>query len=275
MKLAKRGVLTTLSLLETLILAIVQGVTEWLPISSSGHLVVVQQYLLHEPPPLLFDVALHIGTLCVVLVVFWRELMSILKALVRFDFKSEEGKLGVFIAVGSIPTALIGYFFHDVLESFFYNVLVVGMALVVNGVVLFFSELREDGRRVGFLDSLLIGVAQGTAIVPGISRSGLTIATALLRKVEKKTAFAFSFLLSVPAVIGATILESARAWASSDLVIGGVDIATMLFGVVVSMIIGYISLKLLRKIVMSKRLHLFAYYCWIAGIAIILYHFLL
>ena len=275
MKLAKRGVLTTLSLLETLILAIVQGVTEWLPISSSGHLVVVQQYLLHEPPPLLFDVALHIGTLCVVLVVFWRELMSILKALVRFDFKSEEGKLGVFIAVGSIPTALIGYFFHDVLESFFYNVLVVGMALVVNGVVLFFSELREDGRRVGFLDSLLIGVAQGTAIVPGISRSGLTIATALLRKVEKKTAFAFSFLLSVPAVIGATILESARAWASSDLVIGGVDIATMLFGVVVSMIIGYISLKLLQKIVMSKRLHLFGYYCWIAGIAIILYHFLL
>ena len=275
MKLAKRGVLTTLSLLETLILAIVQGVTEWLPISSSGHLVVVQQYLLHEPPPLLFDVALHIGTLCVVLVVFWRELMSILKALVRFDFKSEEGKLGVFIAVGSIPTALIGYFFHDVLESFFYNVLVVGMALVVNGVVLFFSELREDGRRVGFLDSLLIGVAQGTAIVPGISRSGLTIATALLRKVEKKTAFAFSFLLSVPAVIGATILESARAWASSDLVIGGVDIATMLFGVVVSMIIGYISLKLLQKIVMSKRLHLFGYYCWIAGIGIILYHFLL
>jgi len=275
MKLAKRGVLTTLSLLETLILAIVQGVTEWLPISSSGHLVVVQQYLLPEPPPLLFDVALHIGTLCVVLAVFWRELVSILKALVRFDFKSEEGKLGVFIAVGSIPTALIGYFFHDILESFFYNVLVVGIALVVNGVFLFFSELREDGRRVGFLDSLLIGVAQGTAIVPGISRSGLTIATGLLRKVEKKTAFAFSFLLSVPAVIGATILESARAWASSDLVIGGVDIATMLFGVVVSMIIGYISLKLLRKIVVSKRLHLFAYYCWIAGIAIILYRFLL
>ena len=275
MKLAKRGVLTTLSLLETLILAIVQGVTEWLPISSSGHLVVVQQYLLHEPPPLLFDVALHIGTLCVVLVVFWRELVSILKALVRFDFKAEEGKLGVFIAVGSIPTALIGYFFHDVLESFFYNVLVVGMALVVNGVFLFFSELREDGRRVGLLDSLLVGVAQGTAIIPGISRSGLTIATGLLRKVEKKTAFAFSFLLSVPAVIGAAILESARAWASNDLVIGGVDIATMLFGVVVSMIIGYISLKLLRKIVISKRLHLFAYYCWIVGIAIILYHFLL
>jgi undecaprenyl-diphosphatase len=275
MKLAKRSVLTTLSLIETLILAIVQGITEWLPISSSGHLVVVQEYLLQEQPPLIFDVALHVGTLCVVLAVFWRELISILRALVRLDFKAEEGKLGILIAVGSIPTALIGFFFHDILESFFYNVLVVGMALVVNGVVLFFSERRGDGRRVDYLDSLLIGVAQGTAIIPGISRSGLTIATALLRKVEKKTAFAFSFLLSVPAVIGAAILESARAWASHELIISGVDIATMLFGVVVSMIIGYISLKLLQKIVMSERLHLFGYYCWIAGIAIVLYHFLL
>ncbi len=264
--------MTTLSLIETLILAIIQGVTEWLPISSSGHLVVVQEYLLHEPPPLIFDVALHIGTLCVILAVFWRELISILKALVRLDFKAEEGKLGILIAVGSIPTALIGYFFHDILESFFYNVLVVGIALMVNGVFLFFSERRGDGRRVDYSDSLLIGVAQGTAIIPGISRSGLTIATALLRKVEKRAAFTYSFLLSVPAVIGATILESARVLASDELVMGGLDIVTMLFGVVVSMIIGYISLKLLQKIVMSKRLHLFGYYCCLAGIVIILYH---
>lgn len=264
--------MTTLSLIETLILAIIQGVTEWLPISSSGHLVVVQGYFLQEQPPLIFDVALHVGTLCVVLAVFWKEVVSVLKALVRLDFKSEEGKLGVFIAVGSIPTALIGFFFHDLLESFFYNILVVGVALVVNGVFLFFSERRGDGRRVDYFDSLLIGVAQGTAIIPGISRSGLTIATALLRKVEKKTAFAFSFLLSVPAVIGAAILESARAWASHELAISGVDTATMLFGVVVSMIIGYISLNLLQKIVISERLHLFGYYCWLVGIVIILYH---
>jgi undecaprenyl-diphosphatase len=264
-----------LSLIETLILAIIQGITEWLPISSSGHLVVVQQYLLPEQPPLIFDVALHIGTLCVVLAVFWRQLISILKALVRFDSKSDEGKLGILIAVGSIPTALIGYFFHDILESFFYNVLVVGTALVVNGVFLFFSERRRDGRRVDYLDSSVIGVAQGIAIIPGISRSGLTIGTALLRKVEKKTAFAFSFLLSVPAVIGAAISESARAWASDELIISGVDTATVLFGVIVSMIIGYISLKLLQKMVMREKFHLFAYYCWIAGMAIILYHFLL
>ena len=210
-----------------------------------------------------------------VLTVFWKEIVGILKALVKLDFKSEEGKLGILIAVGSIPTALIGFFFHDILESFFYNVLVVGIALMVNGVFLFFSERRGDGRRVDYLDSLLIGVAQGTAIIPGISRSGLTIATALLRKVEKRSAFTYSFLLSVPAVIGATILESARVLASNELIISGVDIATMLFGVVVSMIVGYISLKLLQKIVMRKKFHLFAYYCWIAGIAIVLYQSLL
>jgi len=272
MKLAKRSVSTTLSLIETLILAIIQGVTEWLPISSSGHLVVVQEYLLHEQPPLIFDVALHIGTLCVVLAVFRKEVVGILKALVKLDFEAEEGRLALFIAVGSIPTALIGYFFHDILESFFYNVLVVGVALVANGIFLFFSERRGDGKKLDYFDSLLVGIAQGVAIIPGISRSGLTITTGLLRKVKKKTAFTFSFLLSVPAVIGAAILEFANAYASDELVIGGVDTATMLFGVVVSMIVGYASLKLLQKVVMGGKLHLFAYYCWIAGIVIILYH---
>ena len=261
-----------LSLIETLILAIIQGVTEWLPISSSGHLVVVQEYLLQEQPPLIFDVALHIGTLCVVLVVFWKEVVGILKALVRLDFETDEGRLALFVAVGSVPTALVGYFFHDIFESFFSNVLIVGGALVLNGVFLFFSERRGDGKRLGYLDSFLIGIAQSVAIVPGVSRSGLTIATGLLRGVEKKTAFTYSFLLSVPAVIGAAALESVRLCASDELVLGGVDMTTILFDVVVSMIIGYASLKLLWKIVRREKFHLFAYYCWLAGTVIILYH---
>ncbi len=207
-----------------------------------------------------------------VLAVFRREIVGILKALVRLDFKAEEGKLAIFIAVGSVPTALIGYFFHDILESFFYNVLVVGVALVVNGFFLFVSELRGNDRKLDYLDSFLIGVAQGIAIIPGISRSGLTIATGLLRRVEKERAFTYSFLLSVPAVIGAAISELAHVCTSNELVIDGVDLATMLFGVVVSMIIGYVSLKLLQKLVMREKFHLFAYYCWIAGIVIILYH---
>ena len=263
------------SLIETLIQAIIQGITEWLPVSSSGHLVVVQQYLLQEQPPLIFDIALHIGTLLVIVGVFWKEIASILRALVRLEFKTEEGKLALFIIVGSIPTAIIGYLFRDILELFFHSVLVVGIALVVNGFFLFISERRGDGRELTYLDSLLVGIAQGVAIIPGISRSGATIATGLLKRVEKRVTFSFSFLLSVPAIVGAAISESVRFCASNEVVISSVDMAALLFGVVVSMIVGYTSLKLLQKLVMRGSFHIFAYYCWLVGTAIILGHFLL
>ncbi len=207
-----------------------------------------------------------------VLVVFWEEIVRILGAVVRLDFESGEGRLALFIALGSIPTALIGYFFHDILESFFYNVLVVGVALLINGLFLFLSERREEGRELGILDSLLIGTAQGVAIIPGISRSGLTIATGLLRGVDKEAAFRYSFLLSVPAVMGAAISEFARLSISSGVSINSPDLAIILSGIAVSMIIGYLSLKLLRKIVMQRKFHLFAYYCWTVGIIIIVNH---
>jgi len=118
---------------------------------------------------------------------------------------------------------------------------------------------------MGIRDSLLIGLAQGVAIIPGISRSGITVATGLLRKISKATAFRYSFLLSVPAVIGATVMES------KDLILGNMDMAPMFLGTTISMIVGYGSLKLLQKIVMNEKFHLFAYYCWTVGIAIILF----
>ncbi len=215
--------------------------------------------------PLVFDVMLHLGTLCVVLAAFWRDIVNIISALVRLDFKTEEGKLAIFLVVGSIPTALIGLLFHDTLEALFYNPLVVGAALLVTGFFLYISERQETTRKLSFLDSILIGIAQGVAIVPGISRSGLTIATGLLRKVERETAFKYSFLLSVPAIIGATITEL------RELVINYLDLVPMVLGVITSFLVGYMSLKLLRKIVVKKRLHLFAYYCWIVGIAVVVF----
>jgi len=255
----------TLTLIDILILAVVQGITEWLPISSSGHLVIIERYL-GLTLPLIFNVMLHVGTLFAVLAVFWRDIIKIVKALVKLDFKTDEGKLALLIAVGSVPTALIGFFFHDILESFFYNLLVVGIALLITGFVLFVSERRKNNRKLNYLDSLLIGVAQGVAIIPGISRSGVTIAAGLLRKVKKETAFKYSFLLSVPAVIGATIMES------RDLVIGNVDAAALFLGAIISMVVGYVSLRFLQKIVMEEKFHLFAYYCWIVGLIIVFSH---
>lgn len=209
--------------------------------------------------------ALHAGTLGVVLATFQRDLLKIFKALFRLDFRAEEGKLALFIAVGGVPTALTGFLFHDTLESLFYNLPAVGIALLITGLVLYVSKSRRSDKELDYLDSLLIGVAQGIAIIPGVSRSGVTIAVALLRGVRKETAFTYSFLLSIPAIIGATITES------KDLAVSGMDVVAVLFGALISMIVGYVSLKLLFRIVMGERLHLFAYYCWIAGAIIIVF----
>ena len=259
-------------IISVIFLAIVQGITEWLPISSSGHLVIAQEWIGLELPltARAFHVMLHAGTLCAIITVFWKDIVKIARAMVKLDFKAEEGKLALFIAVGSVPTALIaliGLFFHDVFESLFYNVLAVGIALLVTGFFLYISERREGKKKLNSSDSLLTGIAQGVAIIPGISRSGLTIAAGLLREVEKETAFKYSFLLSVPAIIGATIVES------RELAIGNADLVAMFFGVITSFIVGYISLKALEKIVMKEKFHLFAYYCWVVGAIIVFSRF--
>ncbi|MCK4885629.1 undecaprenyl-diphosphate phosphatase [Candidatus Bathyarchaeota archaeon] len=252
------------TLIEALILAVIQGLTEWLPISSSGHLVITQK-VLGLNPPLIFNVILHVGTLIVILTVFRKDILDIIKALVKRDFETEEGKLALFIAVGSVPIAIIGFVFYDFLKSLFSNLVAVGLALLITGCVLLVSEKRIGNRKMGILDSLLIGLAQGVTIIPGISRSGVTVATGLLRRVDKAIAFKYSFLLSVPAVLGATVMES------RDLAVGNEDAVLLFLGTIISMIVGYVSLKLLQKIVMNEKIHLFAYYCWIVGLVIILF----
>jgi undecaprenyl-diphosphatase len=254
---------TLVTLIEVFILAVVQGLTEWLPISSSGHLVITQKAL-GLNLPLIYSVMLHLGTLIVVLTVFRKDIANIIKAVIKRDFETEEAKLALFIVVGSVPTAIIGFIFHDFFESLFSNLPAVGLALLITGAVLFLSEKRLGNKKMSRTDSLLIGLAQAIAIIPGISRSGVTISTGLLRKIDKKTAFKYSFLLSAPAIAGATIMES------NQLALGNIDPIPLLLGTIVSMIVGYASLKLLQKIVMSEKIHLFAYYCWTIGIAIIL-----
>jgi len=253
------------SIIETLILGIIQGLTEWLPVSSSGQLAIAKEFLGWQPP-IIFYVLLHLGTLFVVVAFFRKRVVKILKALIRRDLKSEEGNLAAFVVVGSIPTAVIGYVFQELFESFFDNLLVVGVALLATGFLLFVSERREGNRALNYLDSLLVGIAQGIAIIPGISRSGSTIATALLKKVDRETAFEFSFLLSIPAVLGATIAKVGDL----NLLIGGGDTVAVVVSVVASMIVGYFSLKVLLRLVMKKKFHWFAFYCWAAGALVLI-----
>lgn len=215
-----------------------------------------------------FDVTLHVGSLLVVLIVFRKEILGILKAVGRLDFKSDEGKLALLIVVGSVPTAIIGFIFRAAFESLFNNVTAVGFALLVTGVILFISERRKNqNRSLDVLDSVLIGVAQGIALIPGISRSGITIATGLMKRIDRQTAFTFSFLLFIPAVVGATVLTAEEA---PSLAAGDLDYVNVVFGLVTTVVVGYLSLRLLRSIVLNGRLHLFAYYCWAVGLIVII-----
>lgn len=261
-----------MDLIQTLVLAVIQGITEWLPVSSTGHLNIARNCMglsTMEASYMFFDFMLHIGTLCVVVAAFRNDIAKILKAVIIRDFQTDEGKMALFIIVGSIPTSIIGFIlgflFQKQFESLYLNLLTVGVALPINGFFLYISQLRKSDKKLSYIDSLLVGMAQSVAIIPGISRSGATISTGLLRKVKRETAFKYSFLLSIPAVIGATIAES------RNLVISNVDMAAMFLGVITSMIVGYIFLKLLQKIVMKEKFHLFAYYCWIAGLIIVIY----
>jgi undecaprenyl-diphosphatase len=177
--------------------------------------------------------------------------------------------------VGSVATAAIGLVFRDVFESFFHNLYAVGVAFIATGC--FYSLLyayrlnKRQDRPLNAAGAFAVGVAQGVALIPGVSRSGSTITTGLLLKVEKEVAFRFSFLLFIPAVIGATVLSVVD---SDGLLVGAVDPVSLLVGIVVTVLVGYVSLRLLLRVVMKGRLYLFAFYCWAVGSLVLLAQFL-
>ena len=247
-----------MNLLQSALLGAVQGVTEWLPVSSSGHLAIIENWF-GLNPDISFNVFLHFATLLVIFIVFWKDIVKVIKAFVKFDFKSEYGRLSLFIIIGSVITAIIGFTFRDLFASFFSNLTAVGIALLVTGTLLFFSERREGNKKLSYWDSIWIGLMQGLAIIPGISRSGATISMGLLRGVDKVKVFKFSFLLVIPAILGATLFEAGNVVFNLELLIG----------FVFAFVFGYISLKLLMKLVINKKFHYFAWYCWALGLLVL------
>jgi undecaprenyl-diphosphatase len=249
--------------IQAIILGFIQGVTEWLPISSTGHLRIAEQFL-GLTLPLLFDVTLHVGTLAIILLFFRKDVKLVLVALVKGDFKSENGKLIPLIIVGTIPTALIGVVFSSAIETYFSTFLPIAGAFLICGVVLYFSKTGQERKEnITYTEALAIGTAQGIALIPGLSRSGLTIATALMLGMRREKAFKFSFLLSVPAVIGALGLTLYEQYEMLTLVgVGGTEI---LVGITVSLVVSYFALKLLWKALAGKKFYFFAFYCWLLG----------
>ena len=254
--------------IQAAILGFIQGVTEWLPISSTGHLRIAEGLFGLTMLPLLFDVTLHVGTLIVVLFFFRKDIKLVLLALVKGDFKSENGKLIPLIIVGTVPTAVIGVVFSSPIETYFGSFLLIAGAFMTCGIVLYFSRIgNERNENITYIAALAMGTAQGIALIPGISRSGLTIATALMLGVRREKAFKFSFLLSVPAVIGA--LGLTRYEQREMLTFAGVGLTEILIGIAVSMVVSYFALKLLWKALAGRKFYLFAFYCWLMGAALL------
>ena len=254
-------------LLEAVLLGIIQGTAEWLPISSTGHLRLAEHFL-GLNVPILFDITLHIGTLAVILFFFRKDIRNILTALVHLDFKSENGRLTPLIIVGSIPTALIGLAFSDQIESTFRNPLPIATALIMCGTLLFTSRFaREKTDNINYIEALIFGIAQGMAIIPGLSRSGTTIAVALMLGIKREKAFRFSFLLSIPAIIGALGLMAYKE--RETLIRAGFGGSEILAGATIAMIVGYFALKLLHKAIENRKFYLFAFYCWLLGTALV------
>jgi undecaprenyl-diphosphatase len=247
-------------LIEAILLGIIQGLTEWLPISSSGHLAMIQ-LLLGIKADLLFDILLHIGTLSVIAVKFRNDIFQTVHEIIRGNINNEAARRGIFVVSGCIPTALIGFAFYEPFRSSFENPFIIGTAFVTSGLALHLSRnpSSTEKRRLEFSDSILLGIAQGVSIVPGISRSGLTISTAILIGLDREEAFRYSFLLSIPAVLGAAFFETAKQPLTQ------IDWNVSLVGLFAAIIVGYASISLLWRSIQRNQLHYFKYYCWSVG----------
>ena len=257
-------------LIETVILGIIQGLTERLPISSTGHLKLFENLLdLNARDLVFFDVVLHVGTLIVILMFFRKEIGKILSSLAHLDFKTEYGKMVPLIIVGVAPTILIGLFFGWLIEDTFQTILPIGIAFLLCGVMLYSSKFgKEKTDRITYSTAIMMGIAQGIAIIPGVSRSGATIIVALLLGIKREKAFKFSFLLSIPAILGALGYTTYTEF--SELASTGLRWDEIFAGATVAMLVGYFALKLLWKTIAKRKFHLFAFYCWLLGVVLVL-----
>jgi undecaprenyl-diphosphatase len=251
-----------ISIFEAIILGIVQGLTEWLPISSSAHLALVQTYF-GMSVPVAYDVLLHLGTALVILIVFRSDVLNIIRSVYDTRFAKYRPMVR-YIVIGSFATGIIGLFGNHYFKSLFSRPSSIGAALILTSVFLFGSKtIIGKKSSMNNTNALLIGCVQGFAIIPGVSRSGTTIATGLMRGIDRSTAATFSFLLSLPAVLGAAIIEF------DEFIVSDISLMASVVGTLTAIIVGYGSLKILLKLVHDNRFHYLGWYCLLLGIIVV------
>jgi undecaprenyl-diphosphatase len=254
-----------MSIFQAVILGVVQGITEFFPISSSGHLVIFQGLFGIKEPMLAFDIFLHLGTVISILIFFYKDILALF---------GKERKMLLFLVIASVPTFIIALLFKHAVEKAFGEPRFVGFMLMVTGIWLFIAvalsayyNKRGWKKEPGFVNSIIIGIAQGIAIFPGISRTGATIATGMISGLEKEKAFRFAFLLAIPAILGASLFKIKE-------ITGGITHRETLFflaGGLAAMVTGLAAIKILLGLIRKDRFYIFGIYCIIVGALVALF----
>ncbi len=289
-----------MSLLEAILMGLIQGITEFLPVSSSGHLAIFQYiFKVNTDTGMLFEVMLHLGTLVAVCIVFWKDIRKLfmegirlladacvnLKTFLVNRFRNGNGtyrrivtnayrKFVLLILVTTIPTGIIGVVLNNVVASASNSLLIPGICLVINAIVLLIIGSLPGGKKKvkksSYKDAAVIGVAQGIAVLPGISRSGSTISACLALGFDRNFAVKYSFIASLPAIVGANLLELRHF---GDAMSGGDNILYYFIGMIVAGVVGYICIRVMMYVVSNKKFSYFAYYCAVVGVISLVFHF--
>ena len=250
-----------MNILEAVILGIVQGLTEFLPISSSGHLVLFQKLFGMNGPMLSFDVILHLGTLIAVVIVFWRDILEILKKPLQ--------NITYMLIAATIPAVIAGLLFDKQIEAMFDGGISLAIGFIITGFLLIYSDriknTKKQDKDISFTDAIVIGCMQALAIAPSISRSGSTITAGLYRGLSRETAARFSFLLSIPAILGAAVLTAkdimeAPGGAAGFLSAGALP---LVFGFLAALLSGYLSIRFMLNLIKKSKLSRFGYYVFV------------
>lgn len=291
-----------MSVLQSILLGIVQGLTEFLPVSSSGHLAIIQNFFkIDTGSSILFDILLHLGTLLVVFIVYWKDIWRLIREAFKmlgdvffnlsvfFRNRGREEKLRYkrvvrsnyrkFVAlliVSTIPTGIIGILGEKLISSAGETLLIPGICLLITGVLLLISDRAANctkiPRDITYKEGLIVGIAQGCATLPGLSRSGTTITACLLCGFDRRFAVKYSFILSIPAILGAAVLEISKV--GSEVITQGL-VGTYLAGMIAAALVGYVCIRLMLVLVKNKKFKYFAYYCFAIGIISIVGFFIL
>lgn len=258
---------------KEIVLGIIQGFTEFLPVSSSGHLVLASEYLAINAPGNTFEVVLHFGTLFSVLYCFWPKVKLLILDFIslfipRLRVRDEYRHVSLYIIIASIPAVIAGIFLDRYIEILFDSVLMTGIALLVTGTVLFWAHSYSAGRRemmnMTAVDAFIIGICQALAVIPGISRAGTTISAGFVRGFSKETAVEWSFLMSIPVIAGAAVLKIPEVIQGGDVFGWGI-----VWGALAAFVTGVLAIKLLLSIIRRMGWRIFAYYCWLIGAVVV------